>query len=37
MKTGDHLEFANDVRAAIDSRAPGTAWMQLASDLSSSC
>ena len=30
MKSGDHLEFANDVRAAIESRAPGTAWMQLA-------
>lgn len=30
MKAGDHLEFANDVRAAIESRAPGTAWMQLA-------
>ena len=29
MKSGEHLEFANDVRAAIESRAPRTAWMQL--------
>jgi len=29
MKAGDHLDFANDVRAAIESRAPRTAWMQL--------
>jgi adhesin transport system membrane fusion protein len=29
MKSTERLEFANDVRAAVHSRAPRTAWMQI--------
>jgi adhesin transport system membrane fusion protein len=29
MKSTERLEFANDVRAAVESRAPRTAWMQI--------
>jgi membrane fusion protein, adhesin transport system len=29
MKSTERLEFANNVRAAVESRAPRTAWMQI--------